>query len=144
MFISSRRIYGFLSQSSDAFNVSLPWQTSVQDGLFAMNYDIISAVTDNLVMWANTNWGDRPMRFRFGLDARRYLFEQETEAKEAIKQNAQEQLSQYFPFLQIINLDVKTTSDDDTLRSNSIRFILKASLEDSPYRTIDINEVIGR
>lgn len=143
MFATSRTIYGFLSQSSQAYNIALPWRLSVQDGLFAMNYDLVDAVEDDLKMWANTNWGDRPMYFFFGLDARRHLFEQQSEAKQSILQNAREQLPKYFPFVKILKLEVITSEEDDTLQENSIRFRLEGSLEEDPYKTVNLDQVIG-
>ena len=137
-----RFLFGFLSQSSDAFNIAVPWQPSVQDGLFKMNYDSVDATTQNLICWAKTNWGERVFRFQFGLDAKRYLFEPEHIAKEAIETNARDQLARFFPFLIIDRLEVVISSQDPTLNSNVVNFILEASFKDS-RKKIKIEETLG-
>lgn len=142
--VQPRFIYAFISQSIDPYNIAFPWQSSVQDGLFKMNYDLVDATKDNLKLWANTNWGDRPMKFRFGLDAMRYLFEEEETSKNKIKENALSQLPTYFPYIEIINLGVMTFSDDESLNQNTIRFRLDCKIQSDPFRTITIDEVIGR
>lgn len=137
-----RLLYGFLSQSTEPINVSIPWRVSNRDGAFRMNYSLEAAVQDDLKVWAQTNWGERPMRFRFGLDARRYVFEPKTTAKQNILDNAREQLDRYFPFLQIERLDVISNEDDPNLSDYSIKFILEASFKDSNKR-IKISENVG-
>lgn len=127
-----RFLYGFLSQSTNPFNIALPWRTSDQDGYFAMNYSYSQSVLDNLKAWANTNRGERPMRFSFGLDARRYLFEQERIGKAAILSNAQQQLPVYFPHVKIVELSVKSNEDDPNIPPNAIRFFLNGEVKGEP------------
>lgn len=138
----ARLLYGFLSQSTDAYNIKIPWQISNQDGMFRMNYSIEDSVRDNLIVWAKTNWGDRPMRFRFGLDTKRAIFEQESIAKDLIENNAKDQLSKFFPFLKIKRLEVLTSRDAD-LPENTIKFILEATYRDDENKKIVIDETIG-
>jgi len=128
MTTTPRLLYGFLSQSSEAINLTIPWAASDQDGLFRMNYSKEEAVKTNLIAWAKTNRGERPMRFDFGLDTRRYLFEPEEIAKEQLKNRARQQLSKYFSYLQIVKLDVLTSSD--TNLENTIKFILEVKFSD--------------
>lgn len=138
-----RMLTGFLSQSTDPYNIKLPWQISEQDGLFAMNYRIEDATRDNLLAWAKTNWGERPYSFRFGLDARRYLFEPVIRAKEALLMNAKDQIPRYFPFLKITFLDFLTSEDDEQIGENAIVFRFEAVFRDNEDRKISISEEIG-
>lgn len=137
-----RLIYGFLSQSTDPYNIKIPWQISNQDGMFRMNYSLQDSIVDNLKTWAKTNWGDRPMRFRFGLDTKRAIFEQEDISRDIVENNAREQLAKYFPYLNIINLQVLTSKEAD-LPDNTIRFLLEASYKDDQDKKIVISEDIG-
>lgn len=138
-----RLIYGFLSQSTDPLNLTIPWRISNQDGMFQMNYSREKAVETNLRAWAKTNWGERPMRFHFGLDVRRMLFEPEPIAKEVLLNNARSQLSKYFSFLKIETLSVLSQEDDNNLPDNTIRFSLSATFTDDQERKVKISEDIG-
>ena len=138
-----RLIYGFLSQSTDPYNIKIPWQSSEQDGLFRMNYSLEEAVLDNLKSWAKTNWGDRPMKFRFGLDAARFLFDPEPVAKDRILQNATEQLALYFPYLEINVMDVIFPRQDNNVQENSVVFRLECQFKDDENKKIKIEETIG-
>lgn len=138
--IIPRKVYGFLSQSTKPLNLQIPWKNSTQDGNFAMNYTQVDAILTNLTAWAHTNWGERPMRFRFGLDARRYIFEPESLTKEGLISNAQDQLAKYFGYLEIKSIQVLTQEDDSNLLNNTVRFILDAEFQGTP---LGIDEVIG-
>lgn len=138
-----RFIFGFLSQSNVPYNIKLPWQISGQDGAFAMNYREEDAILDDLKAWAKTNWGDRPYRFRFGLDAVRYLFDPTPLAKGRLKENARDQLVKYFPQLQINSIEILTTEDDSSIGENTIRFKLDASIKRQRKKNVKIDELIG-
>lgn len=139
-----RLIYGFLSQSTDAFNISIPWRPSERDGLFRMNYSLEESVTDNLISWAKTNWGERVYRFRYGLDAGRYIFEPIPIMREALLQNAKEQLRRYFSFLEIDNLQIVTSEDDRSLDDNQAVFVLEAHFKDNEERRVKVSTEVGR
>lgn len=143
MTIIPRLLYGFLSQSSDPYNLSLPWQFSNQDGLFKMNYDIVAAAKDNLKAWAHTNWGERLGRFRYGLDARRYLFEPVPIAKVNILQNARDQLPRFFSYLSIDKLEILSNDDDQTIPENGVIFSLRAHFKENENKTISLDEIIN-
>ena len=138
-----RLIYGFLSQSSDPLNFVIPWRISNQDGMFQMNYSRETAIETNLRAWAKTNWGERPMRFRFGLDTRRMLFEPEPIMKEVLINNARDQLNRFFGFLDIKTLAVLTQEDDINLPDNTVRFLLVATFTDDENQQVKISEDIG-
>ncbi len=138
-----RNIYGFLSASTDPYNMSIPWKISVQDGAFQMNYKKSDAIRDNLICWANTNWGERPMRFRFGLDARRSLFEPIEIAKEKLRNNTNQQLPIYFEEVVIDSLEVLSSQEDETVPENSLRYRLVVHLKEDETQVISINVVLG-
>lgn len=138
-----RLLYGFLSQSTQSFNLKIPWVVSNRDGAFAMNYEKHEATRDNLIAWANTNWGERPMNFKFGLDARRYLFEERSLARRAILENARDQLSKYFKELQVQRLDVLTSEQDPSVNENSIIFILEGIINNDNNKQVKLTVKIG-
>lgn len=140
----SRFLYGFLSGSSDPYNISLPWRVSTQDGAFQMNYDRAQAARDNIIAWANTNRGERPMRFNFGLDARRALFEPIQTTKEILKNNTNQQFPVYFGFLKIESLEISSFDDDSSIKENEIRYKLKASFRDNPDLKVSVDLSLGK
>lgn len=141
--IIPRLLYGFLSQSVDPYNIALPWQSSNQDGLFKMNYNIVDASRDDLKAWAHTNWGERLGRFRYGLDARRYLFDPIPVAKMNILQNARDQLPRFFAYLVIDKLEILSNDDDNSIPENAVIFSLKAHFKENENKTISLEEVIA-
>lgn len=143
MRVNPRSIYGFLSASSDSYNIAIPWQTSVQDGAFAMNYDRAKAMEHNLICWANTNWGERVMRFRFGLDARRSLFDPITILKEKLIATTNQQIPIYFPLIVVDSVDVISSDEDNSLSNNAIRYSLRAHFKDDDNDKILVNTILG-
>lgn len=141
---NSRFLYGFLSSSSDPYNISIPWKFSSQDGAFQMNYDKTRAVQDNLICWANTNWGERPMRFRFGLDARRTLFEPINIAKEKLKNNTNQQFPIYFSELNLESLEILSSDDDSSIPDNAIKYKLKAHFKEDEEQKVAVDVLLGK
>lgn len=139
----ARLIYGFLSQSTDPYNLVIPWRTSNQDGMFQMNFSLEKAVETNLRAWAKTNRGDRPMRFDFGLDARRMLFEPVPVVKEVLLNRARDQLKRFFGFIKIDKLDVLTSDDSADISPNYVRFVLEGTFRDNEDKKIKVSEDIG-
>lgn len=133
-----RLLYGFLSQSSTPFGIAMPWQTSDQDGNFKATYTLEESVQTNLIFWAKTNWGEMPYKFRFGLDARRFLFDPVSVMKSKIEQNARTQLAEYFPFFKITELSVLSFEDDERVQENSIIFKLKGLVKDKEFSEISL------
>lgn len=138
-----RFLYGFLSQSSTPFGMDLPWRTSDQDGNFAATYTLEESVKNNLILWAKTNWGEIPYKFRFGLDARRYLFDPVSVMKNRIEENARSQLAQYFPFFKVKELSVLSYDDDDSISENSIVFKLRGLVKDNEFSEISLEMEIS-
>lgn len=137
----ARTIYGFASSSTAPVGIALPWQNSVNDGMWKMNRNSEDAERDNLLFWAQTNWGEIPYKFKFGLDARRHIFDQQPFLKQKIEDNAKFQLNKYFSYLKILELKVFTSEEDGNLSSNEIRFYLLA--ETPRGKKIEIKEKIG-
>lgn len=138
-----RQVYGFVSQSVTPFNVALPWQSSVQDGLFKMNYSLKDAVFDDLKMWANTNRGERPFRRDFGLDARTVLFEQGPVAKEVLENRTRDQMRKYFRYLKIKRIQAVTENEDKALAANTIRLVLEFSLAENEQESFTFDKIVG-
>lgn len=144
--MSSRLIriqYGFLSQSLDPYNVSLPWKVGTRDGMFKMNYTPEGGMYDNLKFWANTNKGEYVMDPKFGLDVRRYLFDPAEVLIDNVIQNAREQLPIYFSELKPVNIEVLTSEEIPEISENTIIFKLSAVYKTDKTRRIALEESIG-
>lgn len=144
--MSSRLIrlqYGFVSQSFDPYNMTLPWQTSTRDGLFKMNYTPEGGMRDNLKFWANTNKGEYVMDPNFGLDVRRYLFDPIPVLKDNIIHNAREQLPIYFPELKPVIIEVLTHEEISEISENTVIFKLRAVYKTDKNRRVELEESIG-
>jgi hypothetical protein len=109
-----------------------------------MNRSLQRAELANLRNWAHTNKGERVYDAEFGLDAYRHLFDPAIFTRDVLRTNAREQLSKYFSYLTIKELDFLTNEEDQTLDANSIRMILKAELSSDPSISLDINEVFQK
>lgn len=136
-----RLIYNYASASLPPQGMVLPWQPSVNDGMWKMNVDPADAERDNLLFWAQTNWGEIPYKFKFGLDARRHLFDPSPTLKQRIEDNARAQLRKYFGYLKILQVKVYTQDEDSNLSPNQIRFYLLA--ETNKGKQIEVKETIG-
>ena len=138
-----RIAYGFLSQSVDPINMKLPWQASVRDGLFKMNYKMEDAVIDELRFWAKTNKGEYIMDTNFGLDIRRYLFDPIPVLKDNVLQNANEQLPIYFPKIRIVKLEILTADEIPEISRNAVIFKFDGVFESEKTRDFHLEETIG-
>ena len=136
-----RTIYAYNSASTAPLNMALPWQNSTSDGLFLMNRSSEDAERDNLLFWAQTNWGEIPYKFRFGLDVRRHLFDNTSDLRQSILRTGKAQLSRYFAHLKILDFKVFTSEDDSNLSPNEIRIYLRA--ETNKGKQIEIQEIVG-
>lgn len=136
-----RLLYQYASASLPALGTSLPWSVSANDGMFAQNRSPEDAERDNLLFWAQTNWGEIPYKFRFGLDIRRHLFDNIPDLKQRTLNTGRAQLSRYFGHLKILDFKVLTFEEDTNLSPNQIRIYLLA--ETSKGKRIELKEIVG-
>jgi phage baseplate assembly protein W len=115
--------------------VALPLHISETDGAYATHKDLISMAEQNLKMLVLTGPGERVMIPEFGVGLRRYLFEPNTPGTaEIIRTNIINQVAQYLPYIQIVNLEVFSPSDpsdpealDNTRLNVSLTYIIPSA-----------------
>lgn len=135
--------YGFVSQSLDPINMKLPWQLSVRDGLFKMNYKIEDATIDELRFWAKTKKGEYIMDLKFGLDIPRYLFSPIPILKDNVQQNIREQMPLYFPDIKPYKVQILTTEDKPEINENTVLFRFEGTIVSDKTRQIKFEELVG-
>jgi phage baseplate assembly protein W len=124
------------------FSPKLPLQQGNVDGI-GLNTTFEEVVKQNIKMILLTNPGEKIMDPNFGVGLLGYLFEQNTENTfESIKIKIIEQIRIYYPFVEIINLNVSPHGDSQfkphTLSVKLEYVILSSSLKDALEIVLDI------
>ena len=107
-----------------AINLQFPPRKSPQGG-FATNATTIEAITDDIRILLLTNWGERPVHYRFGANLRSLVFEQGTDIAMKARDLITAALAEWLPFVNIVTLDVFDSTQDRTLLPNGFRIKLK-------------------
>lgn len=128
-----------------AIGFTLPFaQSSGSVGYFQTTQDELSATRENLKSLLLTNWGERPMRYRFGCNLAEFNFRQESQnVKQLIADRITEQVTAWLPFLTIIELNVLFSEDDSNLPSNAIGIKIKFALNRRPDLTASVDAIAG-
>ena len=100
------------------FSPKLPLQPDSVDGFYRLNKTLAEVAKQNLKMVVLTAPGERILHPDFGVGARNYLFDTELEAQHNLSNKIIDQVRQYVPFIEIIevrrndaNLDGIVTHD---------------------------------
>lgn len=84
----------------------------IAGGVFTPNYLSRQAVKNNLINYFLTNPGERPGNPEFGGGLRKYIFEQiSTGTLEYLKEDIQAKIATQFPNIVLVNLNVLTNPD---------------------------------
>jgi phage baseplate assembly protein W len=104
-------------------------------GFFQVTGDEISAAREDLRLLFVTNWGERPMHFKFGANLREFLFEQSRDdvLRGRIADRISDQVATWLPFLRIDQLFIVFSDEDPTLPSNSFKIVVGFSLRSRPF-----------
>lgn len=101
--------------------------------------DVVSAIQSNLRVLLMTNWGERPMRYDFGVNMREFIFEPATdELRGRIAERVRNQLSKRMPFLSLSELYIIFTGEQGTAVENGITVKMKVL-----YGNIPVNVTQG-
>tara|TARA_B100000214_G_C23956748_1_gene623242 strand:+ start:401 stop:802 length:402 start_codon:yes stop_codon:yes gene_type:complete len=110
-------------------SVKLPLAYSNQDGPYGLNKDLQEVVQQNLKNLVLTSPGERVMQPKFGVGARRFLFQQITgQAFENLSIAIYEQVSRYMSFVNIEDIQVLDNEVDSTLIPNEVRLIIRYNI----------------
>ena len=117
-----------------SFNFTLPFKLSTgSGGYFEVTEDVLSATASNVRSVLLTNWGERPMHYRFGCNLREFLFEPRTDSlRRRIADRIIQQIGEWMPFLSIRELNIIFSDEDSSLREYNIRIRLVFVFSDDP------------
>ena len=103
-------------------------------GVFLPIFFTKDQVRVNLINWFLTNKGERVMNPDFGGDLRSLLFDSIEDTSSSIQERIQDDISTFFPSVEIIQIDISPTPDE-----NSINFVLNYSISELGFQdTINI------
>ena len=103
------------------FSAALPFRKDPNDG-FALLVTINEVASQNLKMLLFTEPGERVFDPNFGVGIKRYLFEQNVpRVHETIVNKIQEQVSKYLPYINIIEINISTKSQEDDILQPDIQ-----------------------
>lgn len=113
--------------------ISLPFAPSTGSfGYFKTTDSVDDAIKTNVLSLLVTNWGERPMHYRFGCNISEFIFENKTqELKEKIADRILDQFDTWLPYLSIDNLNILFSSEDERISSKSIGIAMSFSLKKS-------------
>ena len=96
-----------------AVGVNIPFNAP---GVFKSNYTTREAVKNNLLNFFSTDQGERVFNPFFGSGLKRLIFENmDSLTSDYIKKILSDEISQYFPFVGIAQLDVNLNEDSNTV-----------------------------
>ena len=108
---------------AEGLSVALPLAVNKTDGAYALNKDITSLAAQNLKMVILTNPGERIMQPAFGAGIRQLLFEPATQATvDIVRARIQQQVSQYLPYINLIQLQVFVSENDASALIISLKY----------------------
>lgn len=95
------------------FSPKLPLTLSPRGG-YVLNDTIPQMIKQNLKMLLLTSPGERIMDNNFGVGLKNFLFEQNVRnTRQALKSRIEEQVEEYMPFLDLIEIDVTEAEDQE-------------------------------
>ena len=98
---------------SAAVGVDIPFS---EKGVFKSNYTTAAATKNNLINYFLTNPGERPLNPTFGGGLRAFIFEQiQDNNLDFLKEVISENLSNFFPNVNIINLEILKNEDNNNI-----------------------------
>lgn len=110
-----------------AINIKYPLSKSPKGG-FATNDTTIEAIADDIRILLLSNYGDRPIHYTFGANLRSITFEQGSSLAQKAKDLIVAALEEWMPFVEVIDLQVRDSNTDPSLRSNEINIRLEYSV----------------
>ena len=104
-----------------------------KEGYFASTKTTIEAVKNNIRNLLNTERGERLMQPVFGLNLRKFLFEQFNDESVIQMQNdILDTLEIWLPFVEVRNITVSTNTDDSTVGVNALKIDISFNITQDP------------
>ena len=106
MAFNAQQIFPIDFNKSAAVGVDIPFSAP---GVFKPNYTTANATKNNLLNFLLTNPGERPLNPTFGGGLRDFIFEQIVDDNlEFLKEEIEEKINNFFPNINIGNLNVSS------------------------------------
>ena len=106
MAFNAQQIFSIDFNKSAAVGVDIPFSAP---GVFKPNYTTANATKNNLLNFLLTNPGERPLNPTFGGGLRDFIFEQIVDDNlEFLKEEIEEKINNFFPNINIGNLNVSS------------------------------------
>ena len=139
---TSRKPYIVDNDTNVSIGLDLPIRKGDdKQGYFASTYTTIEAVKNNIRNLLNTHQGERLMQPTFGIDLRKYLFEQVGEESVLpIQDSILDVLSFWLPFVEVRNIEIATNNDDLSIGVNSMILNIVFNIKQDP-NTLDSVQV---
>ena len=120
--------------------VRLPLLISDSDGPYDLLQDIKEVAAQNLKMVIFTNPGERIMDISFGVGIKRFLFRQNIrDSHDEIRSRIREQVSEYLPYIRILNIDIDSPISNPNAPDNFISLRLEYRIQ--PYNQREVLEL---
>ena len=129
MAFNARQISPIDFNKSAAVGVDIPFSAP---GVFKPNFTTKEAIKNNLINFFLTNPGERPLNPSFGAGLRNFIFEQIVDDNlEFLKEEIQSGLNNFFPNINVINLDILKNEDNNEISVSMDYNIQNTGINDS-------------
>jgi phage baseplate assembly protein W len=115
-------------QARKAIGVAIPFSNKA---VFTSTYTTKDQIKSNLINYFLTNKGERIMQPNFGSNLRIFVFEQlDNLVVDSIKQKIQDELSAFFPNVNVRKLDILSSPASNGLQVNLTYNVVNFGIED--------------
>ena len=129
MAFEAQQIFPIDFNKSAAVGVDIPFSSP---GVFKPNYTTKEAIKNNLINFFLTNPGERPLNPSFGAGLRNFIFEQIVDDNlDFLKEEIQSGLDNFFPNINVINLDILKNEDTNEISVSMDYKIQNTGINDS-------------
>jgi len=128
MAFGAKKIFPIDRKPSTAVGVELPFNAP---GVFRSSYITKDAIKTNLINFFLTNTGERYLNPTFGGNLRAFIFEQlSTENLDGLEDLIQTQLSDNFPNMKVVSLELYSKPNTNTLIVELKYNVVNTGIED--------------
>ena len=129
MAFDAQQIFPIDFNKSAAVGIDLPFSAP---GVFKPNYTTANATKYNLLNFLLTNPGERPLNPTFGGGLRDFIFEQiTTDNLDFLNEEIEEKIQQFFPNINIDNLNILSQPDNNTITVSLSYSIKNTNINDT-------------
>ena len=129
MAFNAQQIFPIDFNKSAAVGVDIPFSAP---GVFKPNYTTANATKYNLLNFLLTNPGERPLNPTFGGGLRDFIFEQiTTDNLDFLNEEIEEKIQQFFPNINIDNLNILSQPDNNTITVSLSYSIKNTNINDT-------------